>query len=83
MANEEITLKLQKQYHKKDIGQGIARIDPKIMDELNLHERDLIEINGEKKTVAIALPSQTDIGLGVIRIDGLVRKIQEQQSVVK
>ena len=44
------------------------------MDELNLHERDLIEINGEKKTVAIALPSQTDIGLGVIRIDGLVRK---------
>ena len=38
-----------------------GRIDPKIMDELNLHERDLIEINGEKKTVAIALPSQTDI----------------------
>ena len=74
MANEEITLKVAEAISQKDIGQGIARIDPKIMDELNLHERDLIEINGEKKTVAIALPSQTDIGLGVIRIDGLVRK---------
>ena len=74
MANEEITLKVAEAISQKNIGQGIARIDPKIMDELNLHERDLIEINGEKKTVAIALPSQTDIGLGVIRIDGLVRK---------
>lgn len=44
------------------------------MDSLNIHERELVEITGEKRTAAIALPSQTDIGLGVIRIDGLVRK---------
>ena len=44
------------------------------MDNLGIHERDLIEIIGDRRTAAIALPSQTDIGLGVIRIDGLVRK---------
>ena len=74
MAENEITLKVAEAISQKDIGQGIARLDPNVMDDLNIHERDLIEIIGEKRTAAIAFPSQTDIGLGVIRIDGLVRK---------
>ena len=74
MAENEITLKVAEAISQKDIGQGIARLDPNVMSELGIHERDLIEIVGERKTVAIALPSPTDIGLGVIRIDGLVRK---------
>jgi transitional endoplasmic reticulum ATPase len=74
MVKNEITLKVAEAISQKDVGQGIARLDPNVMDDLGIHERDLIEINGEKRTAAIALPSQTDIGLGVIRIDGLVRK---------
>ena len=74
MAENEITLKVAEAISQKDVGQGVARLDPNVMDDLNNHERDLIEIVGEKRTAAIALPSQTDIGLGVIRIDGLVRK---------
>ena len=74
MAENEITLKVAEAISQKDVGQGVARLDPNVMDNLNIHERDLIEIVGEKRTAAIALPSQTDIGLGVIRIDGLVRK---------
>ena len=74
MAENEITLKVAEAISQKDVGQGIARLDPKVMDSLNIHERELVEITGEKRTAAIALPSQTDIGLGVIRIDGLVRK---------
>nr|WP_304048788.1 CDC48 family AAA ATPase [Methanobrevibacter gottschalkii] len=74
MAENKITLKVAEAISQKDVGQGIARLDPKIMDSLNIHERELVEITGEKRTAAIALPSQTDIGLGVIRIDGLVRK---------
>ena len=74
MANNEITLKVAEAISQKDVGQGVARLDPNVMDELGLQERDLIEIIGEKRTAAIALYSQTDIGLGVIRIDGLVRK---------
>ena len=74
MAKNEITLKVAEALSQRDIGQGIARLDPNTMSELGIRERDLIEITGERKTAAIALPSQTDIGLGVIRIDGLVRK---------
>ena len=74
MAENEITLKVAEAISQKDVGQGVARLDPNVMDDLNIRERELIEIVGDKKTAAIALPSQTDIGLGVIRIDGLVRK---------
>ena len=74
MAETEVTLKVAESISQKDVGQGIARLDPNVMDDLNIRERDLVEIVGEKRTAAIALPSQTDIGLGVIRIDGLVRK---------
>ena len=74
MAENEITLKVAEAISQKDVGQGVARLDPNIMDDLDIKERDLIEIVGERRTAAIALPSQTDIGLGVIRIDGLVRK---------
>lgn len=74
MVENKITLKVAEAISQKDVGQGIARLDPKVMDSLNIHERELVEITGEKRTAAIALPSQTDIGLGVIRIDGLVRK---------
>jgi len=74
MAENEITLKVAEAISQKDVGQGVARLDPNVMDDLGIHKRDLIEIIGERRTAAIALPSQTDIGLGVIRIDGLVRK---------
>ena len=74
MAENTITLKVAEAISQKDVGQGVARLDPNVMDDLGIKERDLIEIVGEKRTAAIALPSQTDIGLGVIRIDGLVRK---------
>ncbi len=74
MAEKEITLKVAEAISQKDVGQGVARLDPNVMDNLGIHERDLIEIIGERRTAAIALPSQTDIGLGIIRIDGLVRK---------
>ena len=73
MAENEITLKVAEAISQKDVGQGVARLDPNIMDDLGIRERDLIEIVGERRTAAIALPSQTDIGLGVIRSDGLVR----------
>ena len=72
--SQEITLKVAEAISQKDVGQGVARLDPNVMDDLGINERDLIEIVGERRTAAIALPSQTDIGLGVIRIDGLVRK---------
>src|SRR3989344_4969525 len=58
-----------------DVYKGIARIDPHLMKALGLNRGDVISIFGGKETVAIvdrAYPA--DIGEGIIRIDGLIRK---------
>lgn len=57
-----------------DVGKGIVRLDTSIMKEIEVSPGDLVEIRGEKTTVAIvdrAYPA--DIGLAIIRMDGLSR----------
>ena len=58
-----------------DAYKGIARIDPQLMKVLGLNRGDIISIKGTNETVAIvdrAYPA--DVGEGIIRIDGLIRK---------
>ena len=58
-----------------DAYKGIARIDPQIMKSLGLNRGDIISIFGGRETVAIvdrAYPA--DVGEGIIRIDGLIRR---------
>ena len=58
----------------RDVGRGIARIDPKVSSEIGLSAGDVVEIHGKKKTVAIYWPGyQEDTGRGIIRIDGYTR----------
>jgi transitional endoplasmic reticulum ATPase len=58
----------------RDVGRGIARIDPKVSSEIGLSAGDVVEIHGKKKTVAIYWPGyQEDSGRGIIRIDGYTR----------
>jgi transitional endoplasmic reticulum ATPase len=58
----------------RDVGRGIARIDPKVSSEIGLSAGDVVEIHGKKKTVAIYWPGyQEDSGKGIIRIDGYTR----------
>nr|MDO8118410.1 hypothetical protein [Candidatus Sigynarchaeota archaeon] len=61
----------------RDVGRSIIRIDPETMETMNVKTGDIIEIIGKKKkaTAAIAWPSYPqDQGLGIIRIDGRIRK---------
>jgi len=58
-----------------DAYKGIARVDSEIMRELEIKKGDVIVIRGNRETVAIvdrAYPA--DIGEGIIRIDGILRK---------
>jgi len=58
-----------------DAYKGIARIDLELMKQLGLRRGDIISVKGERETVAIvdrAYPA--DIGEGIIRIDGIIRK---------
>jgi transitional endoplasmic reticulum ATPase len=58
----------------RDVGRGIARIDPKVSSEIGLSAGDVVEIHGKKKTVAIYWPGyQEDHGKSIIRIDGYIR----------
>jgi transitional endoplasmic reticulum ATPase len=58
----------------RDVGRGIARIEPKLSSEIGLSAGDVVEIHGKKKTVAIYWPGyQEDYGKGIIRIDGYTR----------
>ncbi|MFQ6084325.1 MAG: AAA family ATPase, partial [Candidatus Aminicenantia bacterium] len=71
----EVKLKVGELTGRQDFGRGIARIDANIMKRLGVKEGDIIEIEGKKKTGVVAIRSYpADIGLNIIRIDGLVRK---------
>jgi transitional endoplasmic reticulum ATPase len=70
----EIKLKVAEAY-QQDVGKGIVRIDRDAMREIGVREGDAVEIEGNKKTVAIVRPSfPSDIGLGIIRMDGITRR---------
>ncbi|MEM2897389.1 MAG: AAA family ATPase, partial [Candidatus Bathyarchaeia archaeon] len=73
MKRKEILLKV-KDAQQRDVGRGIARVDPKVLEELGLTSGDVIEVIGKKRTAAICWPGhQDDYGKNVIRIDGYIR----------
>jgi len=60
---------------RNDAGRGIVRISSKNMKKLGISEGDVVEIEGKRKTVAIAVRSYpADINLDIIRMDGLIRR---------
>ncbi len=73
--NKELKLKVGELTGREDFGRGLARIDANTMKQIGIKEGDVIEIEGKRKTVAIAIRAYpADVGLNVVRIDGLVRK---------
>ena len=70
-----IKLKIGQLTGRQDFGRGIARIDSKTMSKIGVKEGDVVEIKGKESGYAIAIRSYpADVGLNIIRIDGLVRK---------
>ena len=75
MVEKEIKLKVGELTGREDFGRGIARLDSKLMGKLDVKEGDILEIEGKKKTGAVAIRSYpADVGLNILRVDGLVRK---------
>ena len=71
----EIKLKVGELTERSDYGRGIVRISAKDMKKIGVGEGDIIEIEGKRKTVAIVLRAYpADVGLDIVRMDGLVRK---------
>ena len=58
-----------------DAYKGIARIDSETMRMLDVRRGDVIFIEGNRQTVAIADRAYpADVGEGIIRIDGILRR---------
>lgn len=59
----------------KDVGRGVARLDPADMARLGLEIGDLLEIVGKRRTVCKVLPAYKDQrGQARLQIDGLARE---------
>jgi len=75
MANGEVKLKVGELTAKDEAGRGIVRMDSDAMRKIGVKEGDIVELEGTRKTAAIvrrAYPA--DIGLNIIRMDGITRK---------
>jgi len=75
MANGEVKLKVGELTAKDEAGRGIVRMDSEAMRKIGVKEGDIVELEATRKTAAIvrrAYPA--DIGLNIIRMDGITRK---------
>ncbi|GBF36848.1 CDC48 family AAA ATPase [Methanofervidicoccus abyssi] len=61
--------------YQGDVGKGIVRIDPEIMEKLDLRPGDVVEIAGKSKAYATVWRGYLeDKGKGIIRMDGILRQ---------
>ena len=74
MPEKQIKLRVAEAL-QDDAYRGIARIDFEVMKELGIRRGDIVTIKGGRETVAIADKAYpADVGEGIIRIDGIIRK---------
>ena len=74
VETERLTLRVSEAL-AKDVGRGIARIDPKDMAEMHAEVGDVIQILGKRTTVAKMMPAyMEDRGNQSIQIDGIIRE---------
>ncbi len=73
--SEDIKLKVGELTERGDFGRGITRISAKDMKKIGIAEGDVIELEGKRKTAALAVRAYpVDIGLDIARMDGLERR---------
>jgi transitional endoplasmic reticulum ATPase len=59
---------------QQDVGRGIVRLGQPQIDVMQLSNGDVVEIAGKRTTAALVVPAYPeDIGLDIIRMDGLLR----------
>ena len=58
----------------RDVGRGIARIDPHDMEKIGVEVGDIVQVEGKRKTAAKVMPAYPeDRGKSIIQMDGLLR----------
>jgi len=74
-TKEEVRLKVGELTAREEAGRGIVRLDSNTMNKLGIKEGDVVEVEGERKTAAIAVRAYpADVGLNIVRMDGITRR---------
>jgi len=75
MPEEKMSLKVGELTSRDEFGRGIVRIGTKAMQKLGIREGDVIELEGQKSTGALAVRAYpADVGLNLVRMDGITRR---------
>ncbi|MDP8214480.1 MAG: CDC48 family AAA ATPase [Candidatus Euphemobacter frigidus] len=88
MANDKLTLKVA-EARPRDVGRGIARVDPADLEKLGCEIGDVVRIEGKRQTAAKIMPAyREDRDKGIVQIDGIIREnaqvgLDEKASVEK
>lgn len=74
MSDKKLTLKVA-EARSRDVGRGIARMDPKDIERLGCEVGDVVQIEGKRKTVSKVMPTHMeDRDKGIVQIDGIIRE---------
>ena len=75
MTGKTVQLKVA-EAGSRDVGRGIARIDPEVMEKLGITDSgEVILVAGKRETVAKIMPTFPELrGGGIVQIDGIIRE---------
>lgn len=75
MSDTAVQLKVI-EANARDVGRGIARIDPAMMEELGISDAgEIVSLKGKRETVAKIMPTFPEQrGRGIVQVDGIIRE---------
>src|SRR5713101_7596200 len=75
MAEVSVQLKVA-EANPRDVGRGIARVDPEVMEQLGIDDSgEIFGLKGKRQTVVKIMPTFPDQrGRGIVQVDGIIRE---------
>jgi transitional endoplasmic reticulum ATPase len=75
MADTTVQLKVA-EANPRDVGRGLARVDPEVMAQLGIDASgEIVSLKGKRETVAKIMPTFPELrGRGIVQIDGIIRE---------
>jgi transitional endoplasmic reticulum ATPase len=75
MMDDTVQLKIA-EANPRDVGRGIARVDPAVMEKLGIDAAgEVVGLKGKRETAVKLMPTFPELrGQGLIQIDGIVRE---------
>lgn len=75
MPEKTVQLKVA-EAHPRDVGRGIARVDPEIMENLGIDDSgEILGLTGKRETAVKIMPTFPEFrGRGIVQVDGIIRE---------